>query len=186
MNSDTFDPPLIVPSLWHNVTGENAWDVGCSFGNTMTEMIARFKTVVGFEPSYVALEYLSTISTIKGVQVFPLAISDHQGKVSLDLEEGTRRVPCRSLDSLTKKLKIPDFIKVDVTGHEVEVLKGAEYLMITCAPDWLIEVYSEDNGQKCQDILNSFGYKCTMIIDPDKREYPHHYWIRASIVRLDR
>lgn len=186
MKENSYDPVDLEPYLWKDIEGDTAWDLGCSYGNTMTNMIYRFKTVIGFEPSKVAIAYLKTIPSIKGVQVYELAISKEDGKVELDLEEGHVKVSCRSVDSLTKKLPMPDFIKADVLGHEVEVLKGSIFTLITRAPDWLIEVYSADNGRICQDILAQYGYYNTIILDPDDRDPINHYWIRSSIPKYDR
>lgn len=185
MKFETFDPPELIPFLYRGIGGKTAWDIGCSVGNIMTGLMAKFDNVVGFEPSSIAHKYLDTVPPIMGARVLKLAISDHEGKVELNLEEGHVRVPCRSIDSLTMKLDMPDFIKVDVVGHEVKVLKGAEFTMITRAPDWLIEIYSASNGQEVQSFLSAFGYRNTLILDPNDRDPLSHYWIRATIARLD-
>jgi hypothetical protein len=162
-------------------TRKCAWDIGCSKGNTMMELMYRFKEVVGFDPSTVAIDYLKRVPPVKGIRVLDLAISNYDGKVELDLEEGHRRVSCRSLDSLTRNLTVPDFIKVDVDGHEYQVLLGAEFIMITQAPKWLIEVYSAESGRKCQAVLYKYGYNCTLVLHPDDPDPMNHYWIRAHI-----
>ena len=46
----------------------------------------------------------------------------HSGQATVSASGGTR-VPTRRLDSM--KLPRPDFIKMDVEGHEIEVLRGA-------------------------------------------------------------
>lgn len=177
----TYDPPGLIPYLYNGTGGDTAWDIGCSYGNTMTNFVMNYTTVIGFEPSSVALSYLDTIPPVMGVRVLQLAISDHEGKVELDLEEGRRRVNCRSIDSLTQKLSMPDFIKVDVVGHEVKVLRGAEFIMIACPPEWLIEIYTARNGQEVQSLLSAFGYVNTLILDPNDPDPANHYWIRASM-----
>lgn len=185
MRPGTYDPPELVPYLYEEATGTTAWDVGCSYGNMTTQLMARFDTVIGFEPSTMALSYLDTIPPIKGVLIYKLAVSDHEGKVELSLEEGRRRVNCRSIDGLTQKIPMPDFIKVDVSGHEVQVLRGAEFTMISRSPNWLIEVYTAQNGQECQALLSAFGYKSTIILDPNDSDPINHYWIRATIPALN-
>lgn len=181
MKPNSFDPPEINLQLWEGVSGCNGWDVGASVGNTLHELIFRFTNVIGFEPSCIAMDYLKTIPSVQGVRVYELAISDHDGQVFLDLEEGRRRVFCRTLDSLTSTLDVPDFIKVDTEGHEVQVLEGATFLMITKAPEWLIEVYSEENGNKCRDILMRYGYEINIVKDLKDNNPEQHYWIRAKI-----
>lgn len=185
MKPGTFDPPELVPYLYEGATGTTAWDVGCSYGNMTTQLMARFDNVYGFDPSTMAMAYLSSIPPTKGVQIMKIALSDHEGKVDLKLEEGPRRVYCRSIDGLTQTITMPDFIKVDVEGHEVHVLRGAEFTMISRGPSWLIEVYSAQNGQECMALLSAFGYKNTVVLDPNDRDPVNHYWIRAVIPASD-
>ena len=53
----------------------------------------------------------------------------------------TCAVELRSLDSIFHELsKNPTFIKCDVEGHELSVIKGAAQIMRRYCPAWLIEV----------------------------------------------
>jgi hypothetical protein len=72
-----------------------------------------------------------------------------------------------SLDSYVRfhSVRRIDFIKIDVEGAEMDVLKGAIYTIKRYKPDILLEII-EDNvhagGYKPEDIIvfmNSFGYK---------------------------
>ena len=88
-------------------------------------------------------------------------------------KEGSKRihqikVKTLKLDSYLrfKKINKVDFIKIDVEGAELEVLRGAKSLLKgPNAPDLLIEVvdeYLRDGSSSRQELiqyLNGFGYR---------------------------
>jgi hypothetical protein len=58
------------------------------------------------------------------------------------------------------KLKIMyPFIKIDVEGHEMNVISGAEKIINDLKPTFLIEVFSKENIIKLFLYFSSFGYK---------------------------
>jgi FkbM family methyltransferase len=65
-----------------------------------------------------------------------------------------------SLDDLWKKGKIPrlDFIKCDVEGSELEVIRGALELVQSQFPGWLLEV-SRETSNDLFGILKDLGYR---------------------------
>lgn len=72
----------------------------------------------------------------EGVLHFTL---DSNGAVTDDRSSSTIEVPVVNLDAIFPDRK-PDFVKIDVEGHEIEVLKGATQVMAT-APGLNIEVH---------------------------------------------
>lgn len=146
------------------------------------------------------------------VAVKPLAISDHDGTVRLaalpdkistgqlvtpgthgmewspDWDAGqpgdlVREVACRSIDSLAAEIPPPDFIKVDVEGHEQAVLDGAAGYTVQAHPGWLIEFHSPELYESCRTWLSGRDYTVTVIRHP---HYPpgsamwfQHGWLRA-------
>lgn len=56
------------------------------------------------------------------------------------------RVAIRTLDGLFSGLDRIDFVKCDVEGHELPVIRGAESLMRNYRPAWLIEVSGADDS----------------------------------------
>jgi FkbM family methyltransferase len=128
------------------------------------------------------------------IVVKPIAVSDHDGDITLLAMPGKidtgqlvsqatavdwthpdspdtqlRTVPARSLDSLSSELPPPDFIKVDVEGHEDKVLDGACGLIADHQPSWLIEFHSPDLHAFCRDLLIRYGYHVATI------RHPHYY-----------
>lgn len=71
-------------------------------------------------------------------------------------EEGTKELPCLTLDSLG--LKRVDLIKIDVEGMEKEALAGAEDLLRRSKPIVVAEfIKSDKNGLRL--FLEAYGYK---------------------------
>jgi FkbM family methyltransferase len=197
------DPVEINGVLWSGVKGSLAFEIGANVGRSLQRLHDRFTRVVAFEPYVPAWEIASKV--VPGLDVWPLAISDHDGTVELVLtadqlqslgheafnranpEERqkvvtTLTVPCRTLDSLTQ-IRVPDFINMDVEGHELCVLQGARDLLGTEPPEWLIEFHSEMLHDGCVMLLESHGYKVETIRHPHYAplsvNYYQHGWLRA-------
>lgn len=201
------DPPEINASLWGKVRpGNIGWDVGANCGQTIPFMRARFETVVAFEPAVECLPFLARYP----VDVRAFAVSDVDGTVDLavlpdkidtgqlctfgtvgmewDLTQpGTdlRTVRCLTLDTLAKSLGPPDFIKVDVEGHEAKVLAGAANLLTEEKPDWLIEFHAPELLEYCQNALHGFGYTTDVVRHPHYARgstmWHQHGWICARV-----
>lgn len=81
------------------------------------------------------------------------------------VDEAFDSVEVQSVDSFcaAEGIRQIDFIKCDVEGHEIEVLKGAESMIWRCRPDILIEVNEplEDggHGSEVKDLVTSLGYE---------------------------
>jgi FkbM family methyltransferase len=73
------------------------------------------------------------------------------GRVVSDSSKGTIPVPSVCLDDFAKTERLPDLIKCDVEGAEVEVLRGARKLLAQRRPYVECEVHSSENG----DLLNA-------------------------------
>ena len=74
------------------------------------------------------------------------------------------RVQSKTLDSLINENKIPSLLKIDVEGHEVEVLQGTEKVLSNARPLLFIESFPP-NREKTMDLLIGQGYH---LIDADK------------------
>ncbi len=68
----------------------------------------------------------------------------------------TELVPTISLDSLAGHFPLPDVIKIDVEGAEVQVLKGADAVLRN-RPRIICEV-ARDNALAVRDLLSESGY----------------------------
>ena len=69
-------------------------------------------------------------------------------------------VECQKLDNFNFSNKI-SFIKIDVEGHEMEVIKGAEKTIKNNKPILLVEIeeqYTKKNINDTLRYINSLGY----------------------------
>ena len=70
------------------------------------------------------------------------------------------KVRAEKLDNVIKNKNI-GFIKIDVEGHEKNVLIGAENIIKKCKPKLLIEIEERHTNEKVENIIrfiNDFGY----------------------------
>lgn len=65
------------------------------------------------------------------------------------------------LDDYCRTAAPPDFIKCDVEGAEVEVLRGASRVLVEKRPVVLCEMHSAENRRALLEQLSSLGYSCT-------------------------
>jgi len=73
-----------------------------------------------------------------------------------------------TLDQLGSDHFMPDFIKMDIEGGEVDALRGGQHLLAIHRPHLVIEVHSRELEAGCRELLGSYGYK---IIRVDPRRW---------------
>jgi FkbM family methyltransferase len=153
--------------------GGTALDIGANHGIYSYFMVRHFDHVVAFEPQAACLDTLR--SWAKGrVDIRQVALSDHQG-------DGQLAVPVRSgvpltgyarldaaVDGASSCLQVPverlddqgldnvRFMKIDVEGHELFVLRGAEALLRHDHPVLLVEIEQRhlDGGNTIADVVS--------------------------------
>jgi len=166
------------------------WDIGANIGYFSLAAAAALENsgqIVAFEPGRVAYERLLdniSLNPFTNIQTFQLAAADSEGEAVLYLagdiadssaslypagkEPGGRQV-CRtvSLDKflVEQGLRPPDFLKIDVEGAELAVLKGAAGILADFRPLLLVEM-EEKNLQAAgaskaaiQELLGGYGYR---------------------------
>jgi FkbM family methyltransferase len=146
-------------------------DVGAHVGKYSVYLAKKGNSVYSFEPNPYArglLRYNIRLNKVKA-KVMPYALSDKRsmrkiyinennvGHTSLEEKVG-RPVSIRTvtMDSLALK---PDLIKIDVEGHELNVLKGAKNTLERYKPKLIIEV-SKDQA-RINAMLKKMGYRNT-------------------------
>lgn len=161
-------------------SGGVMFDVGANAGTISNETALACPDIQikAFEPQE-ALAKLVTVSALlnknDNIEVFPVAVGDRQGTVQLHLPahalhaslmpsgesgENSVDVPLVSLDHLveTEQVPPPDFIKVDVEGGEMGVLKGATQIIAQHRPVVIFEANesSERFGYNRLDLFALF------------------------------
>lgn len=199
------DPPEVTSRLWQGIRGHRAWDVGANCGQLIPRMLTRFTHVVAYEPAEECLPYLTAFPEIT---VRAVAVSDRAGSVDLvalpdkintgqlvtdgitgmewstDTEQrSTRTVAATTLDAEAAELGAPDFVKIDVEGHEQLVLDGAADLIKTVRPVFLIEFHSRGLHTSCTATLEQAGYRTETVrhphYPPGSELWHEHGWFRA-------
>jgi len=153
-------------------TGGTAVDIGAWLGPWTSRLLRHADHVVAVEPTPALARRLR--ETFPTVQVVEAAISDHVGTATLHLPAAGAIVGTSSLEdpdqgdpveverTTLDELELTDvrFVKLDIEGHELPALRGAERTVRRDRPLLLIEV--EERIQPAAplvDLLAEWGYR---------------------------
>jgi len=143
---------------------KNVVDVGAAVGMYTTYWAQRCARVFSFEAVPAVYEQLCKVKDrFENVNTYNLAVSDYEGSATFYVDD--KRLSNSSFRDLVggkpivvnvtclDMMDIPDigFIKIDVEGHELDVLKGAEEVLANDRPVCMIEVYPEFNNGAVDD-----------------------------------
>lgn len=154
------------------------WDCGAAIGDHTRAYLDMGKTVVAFEPNPQA--FLCLAHNCKDAKCHNVAVSSATGKlrftpldnmgasrITLDGPITVSAVPLDSMD-----LPAPNFIKLDVEGHEVSALIGMAQTLNKNLPTLFVEVNRgalAENGHSSADITNllrDLGYSSFEVYPP--------------------
>lgn len=163
----------IIPKLFQFIDQERgAIDVGANVGLFTLALHQRTRQVIAFEPlPALAAELRHRFGP--SVQVLEVALSDRAGATTLFVPyEGQRAIESRAslnddanpdfalrpLQVETRRLDAYGFddvgiIKIDVEGHELAVLRGAEQTIRRCRPVLVVEIEERHHPGKSWEII---------------------------------
>ena len=163
--------------------------------------------VVAFEPASRTYGYLHenvSLNQFTNTTVINKGIGDsveqrHLHYSEAGLAEGTasikytnkrttsERVTLDTIDNLLSKLSAPDFVKIDVEGYQLEVLRGGKHYLKTHAPLLMaelkdvgetnrniyaeIEDYVTDLGYQLYEIRKHSIQRCNRLSDTPQRNF---------------
>ncbi|MBX7111861.1 MAG: FkbM family methyltransferase [Dehalococcoidia bacterium] len=154
------------------------WDAGAHVGFMTligSRLVGPFGAVVAFEPSPENRERLIRnvgLNNAANVRVEDCALDassgtallySHEASLMRTLDPGRGRgvgepVICRTLDEVALGLPLPDLIKIDVEGRELEVLRGGSELLRRHEPRLLIEFSNEELVREAMEFLPQYTF----------------------------
>jgi FkbM family methyltransferase len=170
------------------LAARTVFDVGGFNGHLTWFFAQRARRVITFEPN--PTNYLRVLETValnelSNVQVVNAAVGAERGTATMFASPGldatgsldpgiatARRAACEAfevpvvtIDDMSRDA-IPDLVKVDVEGFEVEVLGGAAATVDSCHPDFHVEIHGAGQADKLAhasaviEWLFQRGYTC--------------------------
>lgn len=165
-------------------------DIGADGGEFSIAMLAASQSVIAFEPRPAQARALTTMFTAVGsaIRIEAVALSDQPGVTTmrvLDSDPGRSTIdvsndltdadgsPIRTIDVQVKRLddehlENVGFIKIDVEGHELAVLRGAADTLQRNRPTVLIEAEERHHPgavAAVTEFLTDLGYTGYFLLD---------------------
>ena len=159
--------------------GMTFWDIGAHIG-FLTLLASRCVGDPGHVHAFEPMEQnrarlLAAIprNGCKNITVHAFALASTSGDAVLHAHESSlmwtlvrergrpagRAVRCRTLDELAGSLPLPDLIKIDVEGAEVEVLRGGSRLLGTERPTLIVEFSNDTLLAQAQEFLPFYTFE---------------------------
>ena len=147
-------------------SGMTVLDVGAHNGFHSLLLASMGAKVIAFEPdtrSRHSLESQTELNASLNITVLPYALSDTNGRGTMvsngamsHLSDDGVAVEKRTLDSLRLE---PDVIKIDVEGHEPQVLLGAVETIRQSRPIILCDFNDHESDRELTVVAASLGYE---------------------------
>jgi FkbM family methyltransferase len=153
-------------------------DIGANIGNHSVAFSKNFGSVIAFEPNPIVFHLLQANAVARNIQPVNIGLSSKTGQLFFEQDfqnfgashivttptSTSIKIEVNTLDQEVAERSIEDvsFVKIDVEGHELEVLQGAEKLLTLQKPVLAMEALYSDlvaSGQKVEALLRSYGYK---------------------------
>jgi|GEM_PF-1696242 len=170
--------PKLTEYLLKTRGGGTMLDVGANVGFYSLVASLAFKHVYAFEPcsiTFTRLEKNIRLSAKNHIHAYPLGLSSNSGKTLLRVFEAAsgnntiekshasevmhnytdEEINIMTLDEVATKFEFEevDFIKIDVEGHEAEVLRGAQETLRRWRPWLFIECHTNEDLKTCAAAL---------------------------------
>lgn len=153
-------------------------DIGANIGNHACTFSNSFATVYAFEPNPPVRYVLQANTYGKNIKVIDCGLSNSEGtvyfqhnftnlgasRIVADESASDFSISVKTLDSIVKDWSILDvsFVKIDVEGHEAQVLQGGEVFFKEQKPIVAVEAFFYSQPQKGKEVLStleSLGYR---------------------------
>ncbi len=170
--------------------GDRAIDIGANVGLWSFALSRYFRCVEAFEPIPAYAEYMKA-ARLRGVTVYNVALSSTNGnrEIRIPTNQGKpvfglatlgdvaenhiiMTIPVHALDEYN--FKDVGFIKIDVEGHELEVVEGAKSTICREKPVMLVEIeqrFHEFPMDKIVQYVISLGYEAYFLNENNLHPY---------------
>jgi FkbM family methyltransferase len=164
--------------------GDVFFDIGAHFGY-FSAIAAGINSgsgqIFAFEPRPMNIKFFKrhiSANNFKNVKLFEAAVGETVSEVKFETSHGsaTGRVSEKGdlvvkqlcIDKMVKEgiLPCPTFIKIDVEGGEIEVLKGTKNVISSCRPRMIIATHGPEYHEYVVNFLNQNNYSIK-ILNPD-------------------
>ena len=159
--------------------GNAVYDIGANVGIyslLASSCVGPSGIVYAFEPQERNLQFLRrhmTLNHVENCEIFAAALSNSEGtrrfaaahwesSMGRLSAEGELVVPSTTLDACIygeKRLRPPNILKIDVEGGELEVLEGANRVLMEFHPAVFLEVHGTELHAQCRALLAGKGYR---------------------------
>lgn len=184
-------PPPRLFALYgeHARPGSTAIDVGSNNGAhalVMAHWVGPSGRVYGFEPTprmHAAALANCRHNGADHVEIAQVAVADREGEARFEdssgesnpgtshlSEQGSITVRTVTLDDTIPADAAVALIKIDVEGHELAVLRGAQRLLLRCRPAVVLEFNLRSYGW--EELIGAFPYPVRVAYIPARHEQP--------------
>lgn len=169
--------------------GSVVFDLGAHIGYytlLASTLVRSGGRVVACEPSPRNLRHLrghTEMNRLRNVEIVPAAVCEVEGTAHFSSRggsgtghlaaEGALRVATTTVDHVRRSTgRSPDFMKIDVEGAEVELLRGATDTLREARPVIFLSTHGPELRKAATALLSSAGYRCERIgEDPTHSEF---------------
>jgi FkbM family methyltransferase len=139
----------------------------------MGDIVGSGGKVIAFEPRGLNLGYLQrhvTVNNCDNVKIVSKALGEHSGHAKLETRTGSgtgyisdtgdEDVEITSIDELVDSgaLPPPTFLKIDVEGGEMAVLRGAKNVIEKQRPRMILATHGDEIDAECRALLREWNY----------------------------
>jgi FkbM family methyltransferase len=183
--------------------GNLCFDVGANIGKKTELFLKLGASVVAFEPQPDCMRELKARcgNFQDQLQTCQSAVGDQSGEVVLHLLEessgqasllsdwegtpkGTIRVPITTLDQAIVKYGKPDYLKIDVEGYELNVLKGLTSGISLFSFEYHLREREITTVLNCLDYLSQFGKMQINFTPSESMEFATEWMSHAEFLAI--
>jgi FkbM family methyltransferase len=176
-------------------SGEIILDIGTAEGLLPISVIDKCEHIYMIEPSKLFCNCLNkTFSEYKEkTTIFNVAVGNSDGTINFDENSldgmisnvnssTTQEIAIHKIDTLFNKNQPITYLKADIEGFELEMLKGAEQILKKNKPKIAITTYhTQNNPKEIIDLIKSFvpeyNYYVKGIYEQTPKPVLIHFWI---------